>query len=460
MSRWPRRVIASRSFGVCLLALAAAIARGQTIDRPAALQRAVEQRLRLSTGRVECSHDMWAESADGEHDWHRFTYVTARFGERDRIWSQRGDDDGVLLRDRQGKPAASSSRRTGPLHTLWDDGVLWRRQEGFVESDRYVDGRTNNLVLDMRTLGLHAGLDFRDAEEVVWQDPGRAKRRVYTEEAADGLRLVTAKRDDGAVMRWWIDPERGWNPVRVRIEFPEVWAESRTTLQKLDGVWFPETVEYYSSRWKKGKHPKDVIKVQDARFNEPGQPADFGPGDIGIERGATIILRDSRHQEVNMGFFDGRDFVAINSYYDKTLASYREGSQPAAEVGDPTEHQARVDRTRAYESEWERYTREFIAEYTLSEEQTQKAWQVCRDCQTLAQNYLNRRREHIGRFERELSALKGIHNKKERRAKAAALAEVIDKLCRPVEEIFEKQLKPRLERLPTRKQRTEAEKKR
>jgi len=44
-----------------------------------------------------------------------------------------------------------------------------------------------------------------------------------------------------------------------------------------------------------------------------------------------------------------------------------------------------------------------------------------------------------------------------RLARAAAINELASKLAQPLEEIFERQLKPRLETLPTRKQRAAAE---
>ncbi len=107
-----------------------------------------------------------------------------------------------------------------------------------------------------------------------------------------------------------------------------------------------------------------------------------------------------------------------------------------------------------FEGQWEAYVREFIQRYQLDEAQSQKAYAILRECQDQARGYMSRRKADFDRLDERL---KSINNEPD---KTKALQEIQQqrlKLLEPVGRIFEKQLKPRLERLPTRAQRQAAE---
>jgi hypothetical protein len=97
-------------------------------------------------------------------------------------------------------------------------------------------------------------------------------------------------------------------------------------------------------------------------------------------------------------------------------------------------------------SEWERYVRDFIRKYTLDADQTERAWKVYRGCKERADQYLARKTEEIARLDAELRKAPGDQ---ELRRKRAALRE-------PLDQIFERELRPGLERIPTAHQREQA----
>lgn len=114
--------------------------------------------------------------------------------------------------------------------------------------------------------------------------------------------------------------------------------------------------------------------------------------------------------------------------------------------------------TRQYESEWERYTREFIAKYNLNDDQTAKANATLKDCQEQAARVMQSKEPQIEQIEKQLGELKSPENKdKDKATKLADLEKQKSKLLEPIGDIFEKKLKPRLETLPTRAQRKAAE---
>lgn len=138
-----------------------------------------------------------------------------------------------------------------------------------------------------------------------------------------------------------------------------------------------------------------------------------------------------------------------------------DGQKEARAIQEETEDEAPgrtiVRSRRADEGEWERYSREFIARFKLDDQQRNAARRILRDCQEQRGRYLASKRERIVRLQKRLSANKSGKADRLLREFENARRE-LKELKRPVVKIFEKQLKPRLDKLPTRAQRAAAEK--
>ncbi len=109
------------------------------------------------------------------------------------------------------------------------------------------------------------------------------------------------------------------------------------------------------------------------------------------------------------------------------------------------------------ESQWEQYVRQFIEKYALTSEQKAQAEKILKACQEQAQRYMRSKADLLEKLDRQAAALKGD----DAQAKAKELADINaqkSKLLAPIDEIFEKQLKPRLDRIPTRTQREAGDK--
>jgi hypothetical protein len=111
---------------------------------------------------------------------------------------------------------------------------------------------------------------------------------------------------------------------------------------------------------------------------------------------------------------------------------------------------------RPFESEWEAYTRRFIETYRLDDEQRQKAWSICDECQERGREYVERRRQDLRALDAEDVKLQELP-KDAQPARARELAERRARLLEPLQRIFDEQLRPRLDKLPTRAQRAAAE---
>jgi len=143
-----------------------------------------------------------------------------------------------------------------------------------------------------------------------------------------------------------------------------------------------------------------------------------------------------------------------------TTRAPRTASKPEPRVSRQPASSAKRTPTRSSgkksESEWEKYVREFIVKYQLNDEQTQKANAVLEDCQAQADRYLKSQESQIARIDKQLDELKKSKDKNKSK-NVAKLTEQRNRLKEPVQRIFDQQLKPRLERLPTRAQRRAAE---
>ncbi len=109
-----------------------------------------------------------------------------------------------------------------------------------------------------------------------------------------------------------------------------------------------------------------------------------------------------------------------------------------------------------FESQWDKYVEDFIARYKLDSAQQQKARTILKECKDQAHRYLKGKKSTIERLDKLAEQLKKSKDKD----KSKRLAEIEAqkrKLREPIDRIFERQLKPRLERLPTRAQRKAAE---
>jgi hypothetical protein len=113
-----------------------------------------------------------------------------------------------------------------------------------------------------------------------------------------------------------------------------------------------------------------------------------------------------------------------------------------------------------YQSKWEAYVRQFIERYKLNPEQRDTANKILRSCQEQAGRYMRARQPEIDRLDRRLSELRGTKDSQssEKAKELADLSNTRSKMLAPLDDIFEKSLKPRLEKLPTRAQREAADK--
>jgi hypothetical protein len=110
-----------------------------------------------------------------------------------------------------------------------------------------------------------------------------------------------------------------------------------------------------------------------------------------------------------------------------------------------------------FESAWEQYVRQFIERYRLDAEQQDRAYRILRACQQQAARYMRSKAATLEKLDKDLQQL-GTSKEKDKLQRLSEISNQRNKLLAPINDIFEHQLKPRLEKIPTRAQRQAAEK--
>lgn len=436
----------------CILALL-----GSPDDVPEALRKAREAR---GVARIPTAHVEWSERrlVDGKM---LEMFFTSRCATEDLICVLRGGADGVVSRR-----VDNDGRREGitrPHSTLVKEQRSWSTDEGSVIArSKPGSDKPHDMTFDIRTVGLNPVLNTRTLEEHVASVPG-LRLEYSSSTGADGLHMVTAQMYEhdvrGGRVVWWIDPSRDWSVVKTQIVHS---AGGRTArefdLQQVDGVWFPTRIR--TSDAETGQLYGELV-ILSAEFNHPEHPSEFSPSDIGIEPG-TLVTYQEDDGAYTSKYWDGREAVLPENWFARVArgevkygpnvarelwrAESRNELEAAGTIA-PDAASTQPVRGRPTDptlSAWEAYTRDFIRENRLSAEQSERAWQILRDCQDQANSFLKRHRQEI-----ENLRWADAGNPESKPAR-------LQELLAPIDDIFHSRLVPRLDSLLTREQRAAA----
>lgn len=292
---------------------------------------------------------------------------------------------------------------------------------------------------------------------------------VSWEESTEGQHVrVTGSFASGLTIKFWIDPQKDWAVVRTAMISPNHKVqESRAEYERFGGIWYCRQISYFRSNFKDGLEPYERLEVTRAVFNEPQQPASFTPVDIGLVTGTIVEMLDENYRRRAIKVWDGSGLREQSDYAEAvakgelktssvhSAALQRRREENAALLQGRLSNLTAADTNWSrVESEWERYTREFIERFKLTEEQAAQARRILSDCQDRARAFIDRRREDFEAVEKEASKVtfgEGLPLEHEREIRSR-----IAILMKPVDEIFESRLKPALEKLPTAAQRAAA----
>ncbi|RMF83631.1 MAG: hypothetical protein D6744_04330 [Planctomycetota bacterium] len=457
------------------------VAQSTELDKPPALV-AMEEARKAITGRIE-----WQALPGGDAE-KALSFVSRIAKNGDEIFEHRGDPEGWTLFTGQGALGISKYPQ---IYMRNREGYWYHQETGTGVSVWLESGAppatewSNPYPRKMKQVRAVGVTDRSDAVEytrglsAIWDDAQDEIQR-WEQRREGGKYVVVAHRRSGATTRWVIDPQRGWNAERIVSEFPfpsptpdgrtKSTREAVCTLERFGETWFPRRTDYY-----RDGELLDSVVVRAARLNQPDDPPQFTPTDMGVEsgmgvsvqnptpemgghtprkwNGGAIVTSDQFYADLKAGKCDwGPTFQRINRT-GRYESPYDTPEQRRAREIATARMASRLGQTR-HKGLWEEYVEQFIKKYDLNEEQTQQAHAVLAECQQEA----NRIRAKTAERWADFDALIEQARARSEAEKVQQLTEKRDALLKPIEAIFERVLKPRLEKIPTRAQRRAAEK--
>lgn len=460
--------LASAVLGMITLAL--------STERPQELTAAAEARNKalLRTARIEYAERSIVVQPDGRRVERPLRYYTWRCADDAYVSVDHGDEEGVVMRDLEGRPRDDLPYHGAQQYLVKNDEV-WLHVEQSPAADIFGNQRSDFFRLhDLRRLGLDPVAFGHDIEAECREHGLPAPEYETTIE--DGLYVVTTAIGPGQI-RWWIDPDRGWSVVRSAVSRDgQETSSTHFSLSQTEGVWFPQEIEH-TRHTASGHTLTTVITILSTEFNRPEHPQELTPADIGVEPGMTLNYQD--RDDVTQSVWDGQRPISPEEYtaalkdgslkrgptVERELARWLEEHQgrtqpqgttkPSGGDAGATTRPARfgsVEDIAMFASEWEAYTRRFIMKHRLKPDQARKAWQVCRDCESRGRSYIEAQRSDLDDWQRRLEASRHV-SAEEWEKQQGALDRRRTELVAPLQRIFEQRLKPELDKLPTPSQR-------
>lgn len=239
------------------------------------------------------------------------------------------------------------------------------------------------------------------------------------------------------------------------------------TLSQFGNAWFPEEARFYENG-----NLVEAVVVEQGSFNLPGDKDSFTPADLGLEPGTNLTILDGvKREQKQYPIWNGESIATLGEWMEDVRTGKRkpgptfERIRKDGEYNSPYETREQVERRRQasrgmqsrwflerHQRLWEQYVRDFIARYQLDAEQTQRAWTIHLECERTATEVMAPRRQEQTALVSEYLAARDAKD-----PRADELERKLEKLREPIDKTFETQLKPRLDKLPTRTQRRAAE---
>lgn len=390
-----------------------------------------------------------------------------RYGQDSILVGLLGNDDGVVTQDRDGFPQLASEKRyvrNNEYCAEYTEG----RPECYVTPSSGARAEAKERAVyfkDIRSLGLNVSfLDDSRIDGAVESFPDAGLSRRYSVEQRGVLHIVTAELESNESLVWEINSEKGWNAERIRlVRGGQIVYEAEIALERFGNVWFPSSYELFHGPQ---REPVYAVRVEEARFDPRAGEAPLGLKDLRLEVG-TQVRFFLGPGEPERKVWDGENAIDVEAFRQKrregritlgpTMQGYADGRpNPHPEEKLHWSRQLSAQRPRAALSEWERYVQEFINRFALDDDQSQRAIGILQECQARGNAYLDSQRNQFERIEQRLAAFEDLSELR----KTGELDELdgrMKDLMKPIDEIFEQQLKPKLDRIPTRAQRQAAE---
>lgn len=378
------------------------------------------------------------------------------------------------------------------MNELHKDGGYWINT-----SDNFAICNIKNSpfpgIFDARAIGF-SPTGMSETVDHITSDPlslpRTIRKKTYLVSDDGPYRLITTHMVSATgkeyTVKQWLDPDKGLNAVRSQMFVEgDLRSESITVLQEVGrGYWFPSSTHVYRGSQ---SEPSVAITVDATVFDDKSLPDSLGPEDIGVEIGTNIRKEgvpsgpDDHAGMHGLLSWDGGSIVPFKEMADRVnRGELKVGPNVAAiisgmrtknlvrrafnqkikdqyENSDTQRQLAGRGSSKDIFRAWELYVLRFIKFYGLNADQQSKALSIYRVLRVRGETYLKRKQPDFERLRKKIDALASLSETKNKQKVVNELADEQLRLEKPIIELFNKQLKPRLTSLLTRKQKARGE---
>jgi len=374
----------------------------------------------------------------------------SRYAENgDWLYEKIPNAEGVTAYDDDGFPASAYAMR----YMFKSDGT----------SPQRIAENTLISVIDYVSPWFSKPFDLRDAGLTEVWAPGWSDWNIfdeivaYHEQPRDGLIEVTGIQKDGRRVIWGINPDKGYNPEYVQYTDAQgaIGGTIVSELEDYNGYWFPRSITSFN----RDGNSIQTLAIQRASVGDPGLPGALGLEQLGIECGFAVEF-PSRSGDERQQAWDGRQLISVAEYQRRRRAGeLKLGPTVVAAYSRSRPAETLETCARSVPLFWEAYTREFIERYKLNAEQTQKAMSILKQANESAARVLRTEagRKLVPLFEKMQRAKDQVPWDVAVKSANERMSDPEKKALAKLEGIFDRELKARLEKIPTRRQREAAE---
>lgn len=417
------------------------------------LQLSIEHRRYVNYGEISCNTIF--NNIEVKHVAGNLRSITDISG-NDIIHKIIGNDDGCKNPNQIGYPNICSEERF-----LRTGNEIWRKDEYGLN----LTSPPHSYFVDPYTLGffcIYRGYDLSSCES--WCHENKYPV-VYSIKDDNGLYTVSQqvnKEYGTEFLEWQIDSKRDYIPVQCSLLYNgEVVRSCRTEYKQNNEIWFPSKSIF--STLGQDDVIVDVTSADIYNIPDSNLLPTFTLSSIGVVAGMSYY--DEEQQQILI--FNGASLISKEEF-DQSVKDKIIDMEPLRKAKEELVQNNKGRYPKSFYTDdnnqimrnpdlWEKFVNTFIITFSLNQEQINRANKFLKLQRNIAKKYLSKHKKDID----------DINNKfniaiKEKGKSPKAISEIkeqrkdeINKIYSPVDDIFNKKLKPFLFKLLTDKQKSE-----
>lgn len=339
---------------------------------------------------------------------------------------------------------------------LDDDDTVWQRNLGTMTISRFVRSPQSMMGVEFISplwVGHDTSLASGVTSSELWE---RIVSYLPEEGLPDGRIRVLGKFENNDAIEWTINPQKAWNAEKIvsRDWNGRILGSMEIQLELMGGTWFPRSAHIFEGEQSTPR--SSFLLLSDTLINDSSLPADLTARHLGADAGFVIRDFTKGNGGTWSDVWDGEKAIPVSQWQQAVAAGVKKIGSETTRIRARTENSIRQRANSVGKSAlpdfpdcWDVYVAAFCDAYKLDSAQKRRAEDILETCKKRAV----RLAERDPAMHAELTQLReqlGKDGEWHRSARSFVVNNAAK--LKPVRDIFQEELMPRLFKLPTEKQ--------